>query len=1034
MPILIHTPTPAIGHRPLIYLIEDNSDQALQLSQALEAHGYRVRVFSNLPAFRLAYADDESPSAAVIDISFPEEDGTGTRIISGMNHRQTKNFPVIFISSRHDLDAQLTAYRAGASRYLTKPLDTNKLFGLLDELTERIPGKPYRIVMVDDDLASLQLQSILLRQAGMEVRTVLNPLKTLEVIYDFHPDVLLLDIYMPNATGPELAAVLRGQEAYTHLPIIFLSDEIDMRRQILALDMGGDDFLLKPVQPTHLIATVTARARRARQYGEIMLRLKSALYERDREHLALDQHALVSITDKMGKITYVNDKFCEFSGYSREDLLEKNHRILKSGDHPPEFYQGMWHTISSGQIWQGEIHNKRRDGGFFWVESTITPFLDINDQPYQYVAIHTNITALKRSEQALRTAQSIAHIGHWSWNATSKKIFWSDEIYRILGLNQSDVTPSREQFHSFVHPDDINAVSKSEQNIQFPESCHSIDYRLVVNGNEIRWVHEETRGNFDLQGKMLGMTGTVQDITERKIVEERLALFRMVFDASRQGIRITDHNGYIVYVNQAHEQLLGYRQEDLTGKAFSILFPKESEDITQEIFSSVTQGRSWSGLLPMRRRDGSRFISSSNIGTVTASDGRIQYVFNIFTDYTEELTRRAELAQAKEDAERANQAKSDFLSSMSHELRTPMNAILGFAQFLETYGHLDMEQKVGISEILKAGRHLLELINEILDLAKIEAGRVDLSIEVVDLSMMVDECFDLVYPLAMTSGIVLRNGDLSGMAVYADRTRLKQVLINLLSNAIKYNRAQGYVNLDICTIHQNRLRISISDTGPGIPDEQLKYLFQPFNRLGAENTDVEGSGIGLTITRRLVEMMGGNIGVDSQLGVGSSFWIDLPVGTSLAMDSLARVDGCSTEITESRHQILYIEDNPASLSLVGQILSKYHHLTLLTANTPELGIELALTHSPDLILLDINLPGMDGYQLLETFKEDSDLQTIPVIAITAYAMPRDIARGLDAGFSEYLTKPLDIEHFMKTVNRWIYHRRRLCTDLSASSM
>jgi len=1019
---------------PLIYLVEEDASQAVELSRALEAHGYQVRTFPTLAAFRLAYSDDARPAAVVMNLTFPEGNTAGAQVIAGIKSRQQDFLPVIFVSERSDLDAYLTAYRAGASRYLTKPVETTQLGNWLDELTGRVPIQPYRVLLIDDDLESLQTQTFILKKAGMEVLALVDPLKMLEVMQTFSPDILLLSIYFSTVTGPELATVLRGQDAYTHLPILFLSDELDMSSQILALNLGGDDFLLKPVQPVHLVAAVTTRAKRARQYGEMMLRLKSTLYEREREHLALNQHALVSIADRGGRITYVNDKFCSTSGYVREELLGKNHRILKSGYHSPEFYKEMWNTVASSYLWQGELCNRRKEGGFYWVESTITPFLDTKGKPYQYVAIRTNITALKRSEQALREAQTIAHLGHWSWNAMSKKLFWSDEIYRILRLDvdPSGFTPSRELLFSFIHPDDVEMVKKSEQTALRPSESHGLDYRLLFQPTdpkskfleekyEIRWVHEEARGDFDVHGNLLRMTGTVQDITDRKVVEERLALFRRIFDVSGQGIRITDYTGRIIYINQAHEQLLGYSQEEVIGKPFFLFVPEEALETMEKIYPTISSGQSWAGLLPMKRKDGSQFTSASNLGALIGTDGHMQYVFNIFTDYTEELARRAELAEAKETAERASQAKSEFLSSMSHELRTPMNAILGFAQFLEIYGRLDEEQKDSISEILKAGHHLLKLINEVLDLAKIEAGRIDLSLEAVGLLPLVEECIDLVQPLAAARNVVLHKENLFGSAVRADRMRLKQALLNLLSNAIKYNAENGSVSISVLDSSGERVRLAVSDTGLGIPPERMYLLFQPFNRLGAENSEVEGTGIGLTITRRLIDRMGGSVGVKSQLGRGSTFWIDLPAEKILEEDSNEedRLEDYRVDTQKYKYQVLYIEDNPANLRLVSHIFARKDHIQLLTAHTPELGIELAFAHQPDLILLDINLQGIDGYQVLEVFKSDPELKKIPVIAVTANAMPRDVTRGKEAGFVEYLTKPLDVENFTKVVDQWL---------------
>ncbi|HTD02641.1 ATP-binding protein [Undibacterium sp.] len=383
-----------------------------------------------------------------------------------------------------------------------------------------------------------------------------------------------------------------------------------------------------------------------------------------------------------------------------------------------------------------------------------------------------------------------------------------------------------------------------------------------------------------------------------------------------------------------------------------------------------------------------------------------------------------ELILAKATADQANQAKSAFLSSMSHELRTPLNAILGFAQLLAT----DMvpatsKQKHEFAEyILKAGRHLLVLINEVLDLAKVESGNLLLSLEPVALSEVMHECKTMIEPLANKRGVQVVFPPDQDLHVVADRTRLKQVLLNLLSNAIKYNRENGSVIVSHNMIRPECIQVTVQDTGAGLAAEQLQQLFQPFNRLGQETGGEDGTGIGLVVTKRLVELMGGQIGVSSTVGIGSVFWLELKstAATSYALKDDSGKPGLRIEAAgapHALHTLLYVEDNPANLKLIQELIAFRRDIYLLTAVDGRLGLELAREHQPEVILMDINLPDLSGNEVLLMLLNDPRTSHIPVIALSANAMHKDIEKSMSLGFFRYLTKPIDIDEFLGVLDQ-----------------
>lgn len=505
---------------------------------------------------------------------------------------------------------------------------------------------------------------------------------------------------------------------------------------------------------------------------------------------------------------------------------------------------------------------------------------------------------------------------------------------------------------------------------------------------------------------------------------------RSLIESNIDAIMTTDPAGIITDVNKQMEALTGCTRDELIGAPFKGYFTDPGR--AEAGIRLVLRDKKLTNYeLTARARDGKTTVVSYNATTFYDRHRKLQGVFAAARDVTEPKRldqalkeQNVELKRARAAAEKANLAKSEFLSSMSHELRSPLNAILGFAQLISSDSPPPTaSQTASIDQILHAGWYLLELINEILDLAQIESGRLSLSSEPTSLAEVMLECQAMIEPQGLKRGINMTfpRFDLPCF-VNADRTRLKQVLINLLSNAIKYNLANGTVVVDANCVANNpeRVRISVKDTGAGLPQDKLMQLFQPFNRLGQERGAEEGTGIGLVMSKRLVELMGGEIGVESTVGLGSVFWFEL---NSAPAPKLAVNPAEAAEIPQPQvqagaqlHTLLYVEDNPANLMLVERLIARRPDMRLLSARDGNRGIQLARAHQPEVILMDINLPGISGIEALRILRDDPATAHIPVVALSANAMPRDIEKGLQAGFFRYLTKPIKVREFMDTLD------------------
>lgn len=703
-------------------------------------------------------------------------------------------------------------------------------------------------------------------------------------------------------------------------------------------------------------------------------RAEAALRESEASYRAifdLSNDAIYIHDPETGAVVDVNRKACEETGYTREELPKLELGALSARDegYTRERLLQYFARASSGEPQRFEWLERARDGRRMWKEITLRRVL-INGQD-RLLATARDISEQKRAAEELRRAH--------------------EDLERRVVERTAELARVNAALH-----DEIRERQRAEAELQ-------------RSGEEVRRREEH---------------------------------FRALAEHSSDIASILDFEGLALYESPSIERILGYRPDELRGqRVFDYVHPDDREQTVAAFRDLVETGTPRPVEFRFRHRDG-RWRVLEGIGRLLPVDSPVPGVIVNSRDVTER--RRAEEAlqfaireaqEARESAERANRAKSEFLSRMSHELRTPMNSILGFAQLLGRKD-LPVDQRRAVEHILKAGRHLLNLINEVLDIARIETDRQTFSLEPVPVAPALRETLNLIRPLAAQRDCHI-DEDIAcagGYHVLADRQRLMQVLLNLMSNAVKYNRPGGSIGFS-CEATEAEggvgskamLRISVHDTGQGIPSDKFEQLFTPFERLGAEQLDVEGTGLGLALSKRLVEAMNGQIDVRSAPGEGSTFTVALPLAES-PLERLqangAGPDDVRTEHPARTARILYIEDNLANLSLIETIFAGRTGIELIPALQGQLGLDLAWEHVPDLILLDVHLPDLSGVEVLGRLRSDSRTARTPVVVISADAMPGRSERLLQRGAQAYLTKPLDVQLFLDTVDRLLGERGR----------
>lgn len=724
-------------------------------------------------------------------------------------------------------------------------------------------------------------------------------------------------------------------------------------------------------------------------------------------------------TDKEGKITQVSESSVDVIGYTPEELIGT---VLADLYDEPSLRQTLLERLEKNDhIKNYEVAIRHKRGYKIWVSVNLQLYYH-NDEVAGVEGLVRDITKLKQTEMALQESEqqmrSIFNNMMDTYYRTDSQgflIMMSPSVTELLKYDPEDLLGKRLS-DLYVHPEQRDRLlSELEKN---NGQYYGFEAELYCKDGSKVWVSTNVRYCYDKDGKFAGVEGITRDISKIRnamtAMHESEHQLRVIFDNMMDAYYRTDREGKLVMASPSVKNLMLYDLDEVIGKPLYDFYADASkrDEFLEEL--NARGGHYYGHEAQMVRKDGKPIWVMTNAQYYFDEEGNIAGVEGMTRDITTMKEAELEILQSKETAEAANRAKSEFLSSMSHELRTPLNSILGFSDLLVNHSDAELSDKDKryVESIKKGGAYLKELIDQVLDLAKIETGKIQLYPEVIQPKKMAQECLNIIQPLANKFRVNVKI-DISESerlpGIYADNLRLRQALINLLSNSVKYNKENGEVLIKCRHNNSGYLQFVIADTGMGIPKDSQKDVFKPFSRLGRESGNIEGSGIGLTITAKLVEMMNGGIGFTSSENVGSEFWVEIPIAKDQGnVTSMVTREISSHELEKSDDSnitILYVEDNPMNMSLMEEIIATMNNVALLTAINGRIGLQIAESKQPDIIFLDIGLPDIDGFEVLKNLQKGQVTKNIPVYALSANAMSTDIEKGLEAGFLDYICKP-----------------------------
>lgn len=616
---------------------------------------------------------------------------------------------------------------------------------------------------------------------------------------------------------------------------------------------------------------------------------------------------------------------------------------------------------------------------------------------------------LNRQLAFLQTMGNMAKVGGWAMDLKTSNLEWSDQVYFIHEL-PIGTAPLLEGALDFYPEHARSVVAQAFKRCVEEGVPYDLELPFVTAKGNKTWVRTIGKA-MRREGETYRVYGVLQDITEQKIKDSEFSKQEMQFKklvaVMSDGFGIIDLAGICLYANESFAKMLGRDVEEMMGCPITDFMTQDSRSMLLRELERRHVGRNSVYELTWVRKDATECVALVTANPLLDEFNEISGSFAVITDITQRKIMEAQLAKAKEAADKANEAKTTFLSRMSHELRTPLNAILGFSQVLKTLAPNDVKERdICINHTLEAGQHLLKLINDVLDVMKAEQGQAEVALSACSLDQVIRDSCNLVSNDLRNSGITLKAAP-THLLVWADPQRLRQVLVNLLSNAIKYNKPQGNISIAVNEVGGAQVEIQVIDSGVGIAPEEQTLVFEPFTRLAyAQSQEIQGSGIGLALTKFLVEQMKGTISINSEAGVGTIFTLmfDKVSGANPILKSQAISDLPSVVLPEMK--VLVIEDDPRSMKLMEMLLKQYPSISLLQANTGEEGVVLAVNNQPDFIFVDLNLPNMNGFDVLEVLRSDSRSKHARIVAISADAMPEQISKAMSLGFDKYLTKPI----------------------------